>query len=447
MTTSATEKKAERQPKKSPQKSPNLTDKACQALKWADDSTNTLYDAQTKGLELRVGKSGVKSWVFKYSRPKPATGRNNWTIGRYHNNEALGITLGKAREMAHAAAKLVREGVDPATKAKTDKLVAAVEQGNTFGAIWREVLAQKRRDYTAKHCDELEARANIHILPALGALPINEIDGLVVRRTLEPLLDAGKHTTLKRCCQLVSMVMEDAVLDKLVAYNPVASLYRRRFRSKDAKVEHMPHLPMEGIVELMAALGSGRLEPTTRQCIEFQMLTLARPGEAAGARWSEIDLEARTWTIPGERMKKGITHIIHLSEQALAILEEAKPFCQTREFVFPGLADHDSHIHPSTANIALKRLGFKGRLVAHGLRGMASTTLNEVGFDPTWVERALAHSLGAKDQTAAAYNKANYLEPRAMMLDWWGRHVERAKAGHFELTPYNVHQLRREVAA
>ncbi|WP_439825371.1 tyrosine-type recombinase/integrase [Aeromonas caviae] len=443
--TSATEKKAERQPKKSPQKSPNLTDKACQALKWADDSTNTLYDAQTKGLELRVGKSGVKSWVFKYSRPKPATGRNNWTIGRYHNDEALGVTLGQARQMAHAAAKLVREGVDPATKAKTDKLVAAVEQGNTFGAIWGEVLAQKRREFTPKHCDELEARAKIHILPTLGGLPVTEINGLVVRKALAPLLDAGKHTTLKRCCQLVSMVMEDAVLDKLVDDNPVASLYRRRFKSKDAKPGTMPTLPPAGIVELMTALQSKHLEPVTRQCIEFQLLTLARPGEAAGARWDEIDMEARTWTIPAERMKKRIEHVVHLSEQAMAILEEAKPFCRTREHVFPGLADHDSHIHYSTANIALKRLGFKDRLVAHGLRSLASTTLNEAGFNPAWVEAALAH--GLKDAVAAAYNKANYLEPRALMLDWWGRHVERAKAGHFELTPYNVHQLRREVAA
>lgn len=445
MTTSATEKKAERQPKKSPQKSPNLTDRACQALKWADDSTNTLYDAQTKGLELRVGKSGVKSWVFKYTRPKPATGRNNWTIGRYHNDEALGITLGKAREMAHAAAKLVREGVDPAAKAKTDKLVAAAGQSNTFGAMIEKVLATIQRKHSAKHHQEVKARAELHILPKLGDLPVTEIRSLLVESVLRPLFEQGKHTTLKRCCQLVSKAMDYAAHHELVTHNPVRGLYGIEFDTKDAKVVSMPALPPAGIVELMTALQSKHLESVTRQCIEFQLLTMALPGEAAGARWSEIDLESRTWTIPGKRMKKGVTHVVHLSEQALAILEEAKPFCQIREFVFPGLADHDSHIHPSTANIALKRLGFKDRLVAHGLRGMASTTLNEVGFDPTWVERALAH--GLKDGVAAAYNKANYLEPRAMMLDWWGRHVERAKAGHFELTPYNVHQLRREVAA
>lgn len=439
--------KKSNKPRKAPQKSGKLTDKACAALKWVEGERNVLYDALTMGLELRVGKSGVKSWVFKYTRPKPATGRNNWTIGRYAAKADEGITLTEARSRARAAADLVRSGIDPATKARTDKLVAAVEQGNTFGAIWGEVLAQKRREFSAKHCDELEARAKIHILPALGGLPVTEINGLVVRKALAPLLDAGKHTTLKRCCQLVSMVMEDAVLDKLVDDNPVASLYRRRFKSKDAKPGSMPTLPPAGIVELMTALQSKHLEPVTRQCIEFQLLTLARPGEAAGARWDEIDMEARTWTIPGERMKKDITHVVHLSEQAMAILEEAKPFCRTREYVFPGLADHDSHIHPSTANIALKRLGFKDRLVAHGLRSLASTTLNEVGFRETWVERALAHSLSSQDGVAAAYNKANYLEQRAMMLDWWGRHVERAKAGHFELTPYNVHQLRREVAA
>lgn len=440
-TTSTTEKKAKRPPKKSAK----LTDKACQALKWAEGERNVIYDAITPGLELRVGKSGVKSWVFKYTRPKPDTGRNNWTMGRYAAKAEEGITLEEARRLARAAADQVRSGIDPAKKAKTDKLVAAVEQGNTFGAIWAEVLAQKRREFTPKHCDELEARAVRHILPALGDLPVTEINGLVVRKALAKLLDEGKHTTLKRCCQLVSMVMEDAVLDKLVDDNPVASLYRRRFKSKDAKPGSMPTLPAEGIKELMAALQSKHLEPVTRQCIEFQLLTLARPGEAAGAKWDEIDMEARTWTIPAERMKKRIEHVVHLSEQAMAILEEAKPFCRTREYVFPGLADHDSHIHYSTANIALKRLGFKDRLVAHGLRSLASTTLNEVGFNSAWVEAALAH--GLKDAVAAAYNKANYLEPRAMMLDWWGQHVEKAKAGHFELTPYNVTPIRGEVAA
>ncbi|HDX8383878.1 TPA: tyrosine-type recombinase/integrase [Aeromonas hydrophila] len=431
--------------KRDTQKSDKLTDKACQALKWVEGERNVLYDAITQGLELRVGKSGVKSWVFKYTRPKPATGRNNWTIGRYAAKAEEGITLVEARARARNAADLVRSGIDPSAKAKVDKLVAGAAQGNTFAAIWGEVLAKKRHSFTAKHCGELEARAALHVLPALGGLPVTEINGPVVRKALSPLFDAGKHATLKRCCQLISMVVEWAMDDGLLSSNPVANIYKRRFSSKDAKVTHMAHLPPEGITELMKALASGHLDPTTRHCIEFQLLTLARPSEAAGARWAEIDMEARTWTIPASRMKKDITHVVHLSAQALAILSACLPTSnQTREFVFPGLANHDAHIHPTTANIALKRLGFQDRQTAHGLRALGSTTLNEAGFRAVWVERALAHSLSSQDGVAAAYNKANYLPQRADMLDWWGTHVEEARQGRFELLPYNVTPLRRQ---
>ncbi|WP_164709026.1 tyrosine-type recombinase/integrase, partial [Pseudomonas viridiflava] len=114
----------------------------------------------------------------------------------------------------------------------------------------------------------------------------------------------------------------------------------------------------------------------TRRLIEWQLHTMTRPAEAATSRWVDIDFEKKIWTIPAERMKKRRMHIIPLTEQALALLEAIKPYSGHREYVFPADRNPRTHCNSQTANMALKRMGFEGRLVSHGMRSMASTILN-----------------------------------------------------------------------
>ncbi|MBJ4125604.1 tyrosine-type recombinase/integrase, partial [Salmonella enterica subsp. enterica serovar Rissen] len=160
------------------------------------------------------------------------------------------------------------------------------------------------------------------------------------------------------------------------------------------------------------------LSVSTRCLIEWQLLTLVRPSEASGARWVEIDLDAKLWTIPAERMKAKREHIVPLSPQALDILEVMKPISAHREHVFPSRNDPKQPMNSQTANAALKRIGYGGKLVAHGLRSIASTALNEAGFNPDVIEAALAHS--DKNEVRRAYNRSTYLLKRIELMNWWG---------------------------
>lgn len=143
-----------------------------------------------------------------------------------------------------------------------------------------------------------------------------------------------------------------------------------------------------------------------------------RPSEASGARWVEIELDAKLWTIPAERMKAKREHIVPLSPQALEILEVMKPISAHREHVFPSRNDPKLPMNSQTANAALKRIGYGGKLVAHGLRSKARTAMNETGFNADVIEAALAHS--DKDEVRRAYNRSIYLPQRIELMNWWG---------------------------
>ncbi len=181
------------------------------------------------------------------------------------------------------------------------------------------------------------------------------------------------------------------------------------------KKQNMPTLRPEELPMLMRSLVMSNLSVPTRCLIEWQLLTLVRPSEASGARWAELDLDAKLWTIPAERMKAKREHIVPLSPQALEILDVMKLISAHREHVFPSRNDPKQPMNSQTANAALKRIGFGGRLVAHGLRSIASTALNEAGFNADVIEAALAHS--DKNEVRRASNSSAYIEQRIGLMD------------------------------
>jgi integrase len=171
--------------------------------------------------------------------------------------------------------------------------------------------------------------------------------------------------------------------------------------------------------------------------IEWQLHTMVRPSEAAGSRWDEINLHTNLWDIPAERMKSKKPHSVPLSKQALEILEMMKPISSKSEYVFPSDRNLRKSTNASTANMALKRMGYRNQLVAHGLRALASTTLNEQGFDPDLVESALAHT--GKNEVRNAYNRATYLKRREPMMQWWSDYIDAAATG----TSYSESNIRQ----
>lgn len=182
----------------------------------------------------------------------------------------------------------------------------------------------------------------------------------------------------------------------------------------------------------MQTLNRANLQMITHALIEWQLHTMTRSNEAAKAEWSEIDLENKLWVIPASRMKMKREHTIPLTEQALAILTVLEPFKRPHcPYLFPSNRDPKKHINTETVNKALRRIGYQNRLVAHGFRALASTTLNEQEFNPDVIEAALAHV--DKNTVRKAYNRAEYLKHRTELMCWWSNHIEESSKGNLSI--------------
>lgn len=411
-----------------------LSDTAIKSAKFDPDTpaANVMRDGQ--GLELRISKT-AKSWVFKYQRPGSPK-RSNIGFGKYPE-----ITLKEAREKRQEARALLAQGIDPGIAKKLDKAEAATVASNTFKALAEHHLELLATTCTPAHVAGVRSRLETYVYPALGTLPASEIRAPYVIAALQPLADAGHLDTLKRCCQVIKVIMDRAVNRGLVQHNVCAAI-----GSEFAKpvTVHMATLPNEGIVELMQKLDAAGMDLPTRWAIELQLHTMTRPAEACGARWAEFDLDQRLWTIPGARMKKKRDHVVPLSDEVIELLGKAAMLSAGREHVFPGKGNPTKPINSGTPCKTLARIGLSSKQDAHGLRALASTTLNDGGFDPDVIEVALAHAVGSK--TARAYNRAKYLPARIELMREWSAHITRARQGIYEppkvATPDNVVELR-----
>lgn len=164
---------------------------------------------------------------------------------------------------------------------------------------------------------------------------------------------------------------------------------------------------------------------------------LLRTSEASGACWNEINFITNEWHIPKERMKKKRDHIVPLTMQAVNILNVMKGISSRREFIFPSSKDPRKPMNSSTANMAIKRMGYQDKLVAHGLRSIASTVLNEHEFDADVVESALAHV--DSNETRRAYNRTTYLERRRKLMEWWSDYIDQAATGKVTISGSHKH--------
>jgi len=235
---------------------------------------------------------------------------------------------------------------------------------------------------------------------------------------LEPIKARGALETIRRLVQRINEIMIYAVNTGLINANPASGI---GMAFEKPKKQHMPTLRPEELPVLMRSLELSNLSIPTRCLIIWQLLTLVRPSEASGARWAEIDFNARLWLIPSERMKANREHIVPLSPQALNILKMMSPISAHSEYIFPSRSNPKQPMNSQTANAALKRIGYGGKLVAHGLRSIASTAMNEEGFNPDVIESALAHT--DKNEVRKAYNRSTYIRKRVELMNWWGSKV------------------------
>lgn len=215
--------------------------------------------------------------------------------------------------------------------------------------------------------------------------------------------------------------MDYAVNHGLIHANPLAKIIKV---FKKNTVIHMPTIRPEELPEFLEQLNSSkRLLIKTKLLILWQLHTMTRPKEAATARWDEIDFKNKLWTIPADKMKQRKDHRVPLTQQSMDILNMMRPLSEGSEYIFSGEKNFKSHVSLFTANAAIKRtLGYKDKLVAHGLRAIASTALHEHGFDSLLIEACLSHA--DQNEVRASYNRSDYLEQRKEIMIWWSGFIE-----------------------
>jgi integrase len=367
------------------------------------------------GLYLQVtrGAAGTvnKSWVYRYEM----NGRE-----RYMGLGPLATTsLTEARSKAIDARRQRADGVDPidARGALRAATAAANAKSITFDQSSAAYIAAHRVGWrNAKHASQWPSSLAAYASPVFGKLPVSAIDVGLVMKALEPIWSTIPETA-SRVRQRIESILDWA---KVRGYRTGENPARWRghldkllpLLSKVRKVKHHAALPYAEIGAFIAALRAR--SGTTARALEFAILTAARTGEVLGARWDEIDTQAKTWTVPASRMKSGREHRVPLSDAALTVIEFMR---QRREndFVFPG---NRRDTLSKMAFLMLLRQMARRDLTAHGFRATFKTWATERGrFPREVVEAALAHVIGNKVEEA--YQRGDLFEKRRRLMDAW----------------------------
>lgn len=366
-------------------------------------------------LYLQVSSASARSWIYRYT----LSGKTRY-LGL---GPATAISLKRARELAAEQRRLRAEGVSPVERRQEQRNAALVEQAKTV--TFRQcaeayVAAHEPAWRNAKHRQQWRNTLSTYVYPVLGALPVQSVDTSLVLRVLEPIWLA-KPETAARVRGRIEQILGYATARKFrTGANP--ALWRGHLatilpkRSKIAKVQHHAALPYDELGAFMADLR--RRDSTSAQCLEFVILAAARTSEAINATWNEIDLSAKVWTIPAERMKSHRLHRVPLSPRALEILRE-RHSCRESDYVFPGL--RGGRPLSNMALLAMLRVMGRTDLTAHGFRATFRTwAADRTKFPREVVEAALAHIVGS--ETERAYQRGDLFEKRRQLMSDWARH-------------------------
>jgi integrase len=370
------------------------------------------------GLYLRIKSSGNKNWIFNYIHPITRK-KNNIGYGSYPN-----ITLSDARKIAEKDRLLLSQQKDPKHEKELIKQNQKRDFETTFEGVAREWLTLKSHELRPTTLKKTTRYFEKDVFPVIGKIPIKEITASSGITVIQNISNRSSYEICRKVARLMNQVMTFAVNTGLAPHNPLIGI-------KDVipktKVIHRPTLEVDQISYLMKTIQSSNAKVITKLLLEFQLHTMVRPSEASRAEWSEIDLEKKLWVIPSEIMKMDRPHKVPLTEPCIKIIKQMQSISYDKTFVFPSSVRNGKPVNSQTANKALRDMGFKGKLVAHGLRALASTTLNEAGFDYDVIETALAH--GDENKIRQAYNRSIYLDKRIEMMQWWSEYINMAKQG------------------
>lgn len=380
-----------------------LTDTKIKALR-AKDKPFKLADGH--GLYIYVTKNGAKYWRQKY--------RINGKEKLLSHGEYPFITLQQARALRDKARKQIKNGEDPAAY----KRIASNAKKNSFEAIARDWHEAQREGWSNNHTKKVIISLEKDIFPAIGSVPITEVTTPLLLDALRQIENRGAYEQAHRVSQRVDSVFKFAIAGGLATYNPAQDI---KGALRKPKKQNYASISIKELPAFLEALNAIEAHPVVKLAMEMLMLTFTRTSELIKAEWSEFDLDNVMWEIPAERMKKKRAHLVPLSDRVLEILSELKQYNGHRQHVFASPNKPRSPLSNNALLQAIKRMGYAGKMTGHGFRHLASTTLNEQGFNPDAIERQLAHVDGS---VRGVYNKAELIEERKELMNWWSNHVE-----------------------
>ncbi len=356
-----------------------LTDRAIQTRGKPADKAFKLTDGH--GLYLLVKPNGGRYWRLDYR-----------FLGKYRTL-ALGvypeISLKEAREKQADARKVLRCGIDASEVKREQKQQAKAKAEHSFENVAREWHKQNEGRWTHHHAVNVLSSLEREVFPTLGARPVHEIAAPMISVIIKKIEKRDALDVASRILQRVNAVYRYAISTGRATYNPAADLVGSL---KTRKVTHRAALTRAELPEFLKKLDAYDGQPLTRLALKLVVLTFVRSRELRGARWAEFDFERAEWRIPAERMKITAEHIVPLSRQVLAVLEELRPLTGSYDLMFPNQNNLSRPMSENTLLYAMYRMGYHSKATVHGFRATASTILNEMGWKADVIERQLAHA-------------------------------------------------------
>ena len=352
------------------------------------------------GLYLVCRPNGSKAWVL---RVREGGKRRDRGLGSYPT-----VTLAKARDKA----AVLREQVDNPQAAPAPAFRDAAEQYiQTFSPTWRH----------PKTAHDTRVRLETYAYPVFGDTPVDRVTRADVLDALQPIW-TSKPAASRKLRQRIRAVFAYALAREWVESNPAGEAIDAALPKTPAVRRHFRALPYEEVTDALAAVEASTAGRSAKLCFRFTVLTAARSGETRSARWDEIDMNARTWTVPGDRMKAGREHRVPLSPAALDVLRAAKVLRDGSGLVFPSPQRPGRELSDMTLTKVLRTVGLAGSATVHGFRTSFKTWTMEQTATPWAVgEAALAHTLG--NSTEQAYARSDLFEKRRELMNEWASYV------------------------
>lgn len=387
-----------------------LTDTALKNLK----ATGKIHKhADGGGLYIHVSPTGGKLWRLFYRFGGKA---KLLSFGIYPT-----VTLKMARDLRDQAKALLARGIDPSEHKKAALRHEQELANNTFEAIAREWHAKFSERWEPKNAKKILTRMEKDIFPFIGFLPITDIKPKELLTTVRRIEARGAVEYAHRTMQYCGKVFRYAIATDRAERDISADL---RGAIPPPKTKHYATiLDPKKVCQLLRAIDSYEGHFMVSCALKLAPLTFVRPGELRGAEWAEFDLDKAEWRIPAKRMKMNEQHIVPLAHQTLEILQALHEVTGHGKFLFPSVRTDERPMSDNTVNAALRRMGYaKEEMTGHGFRSMASTLLNEQGWNRDAIERQLAHA--ERNKVRASYNFAEFLPERRKMMAAWADYLD-----------------------